>query len=293
MKLIATDLDGTLLNSNHEISKENIEALKLAIEQGTEITIATGRTYADAKAICERANICAHIISNNGSLTHSKEGKKLKADTIDKQCIKEVLSWLNDNEYFYEVCTAKNIFSPSNTKAVLENDFYKAKIKNSSLSKDVLNNMIDLIFSQEGVILIDDIKDIVNADLDYCSITAVSFDKDKLQKGRELFSKHTSLSLVISSEFNFEMVNNNASKGNSLEYLANQLDIPLKDVIAIGDNYNDISMFKKAGISVAMGNAREDIKELCSYVSISNDHNGVAHAIHEFISNFKVKSSLA
>jgi HAD-superfamily hydrolase, subfamily IIB len=293
MKLITTDLDGTLLNSSHEISKENIEALKLAQKKGAEIAIATGRTYADAKAICERANICAHIISNNGSLTHSKDGKKLKADTIDKKYIKEALNWFNANGYFYQVGTAKNMFLPSNTKAILESDFYKAKIKNSSLSKDVLNNMVDLLFSQEGVMLVDDINDIINADLDYCSITSISFDEDKLFKGRELFGNHESLSLVISNEFNFEMVNMNASKGNSLEYLANHLNIPLKDVVAIGDNYNDISMFKKAGISVAMGNAKEDIKEICSYVSISNDLNGVAHAIHEFMNNLKVKSSLA
>ena len=293
MKLIATDLDGTLLNSKHEISRENIEALKLAQEKGAEITIATGRTYADASAICKKANISAHIISNNGSLVHSKDGQILKASTINKKCIKEVLNWLNDNKYFYEVCTGKNIFLHSNAQIVLENDFYKAKIKDSSLSTGILNHMTNLIFSQEGVELIDDINDIINADLDYCSITAVSFDKDKLKKGRELFSNQQELSLVISSEFNFEMVDINASKGNSLEYLANHLNINLKDVVAIGDNYNDISMFKKAGISVAMGNSKEDIKQICSYVSISNDLNGVAHAINEFISNLKVKSSLA
>lgn len=293
MKLIATDLDGTLLNSKHEISKENIEALKLANKSGTEIAIATGRTYADARAICKKAGICAHIISNNGSLTHSKDGKRLKSDTIDRKYINEVLSWLYNNGYFFEICTGENLFLLSNTKAILEDDFYKSKLKDSSLCIDELNHMINLVFSQEGVKPIDNISDIINADLDYCSITAVSFNKDKLQKGREFFKNHNELSLVVSHEYNFELVNINASKGNSLESLANYLNIPLKDVVAIGDNYNDISMFKKAGISVAMGNAKDDIKKSCSYVSISNDCHGVAHAINEFMNNLNVRSSLA
>lgn len=293
MKLFATDLDGTLLNSKHEISKENIKALKMAQKNGVEIVIATGRTYVDAKAICKQANICAHIISNNGSLAHSKNGEKLKVDTIDKNCVAETLNRLNENGYFYEVSTAKNIFLPSNTKEILENDFCKAKNKNSCLNKDTVDDVVSLLFSQEGVILVDDINDIINTDLDYCSISAVSFDEDKLLKGREVFGKQEGLSLVVSHEFNFELVNANASKGNSLEHLANHLNIPLTNVVAIGDNYNDISMFKKARISVAMGNAKEDIKEICSYVSNSNDLNGVAHAIYKFMNNLKVESSTA
>jgi Cof subfamily protein (haloacid dehalogenase superfamily) len=293
MKLIATDLDGTLLNSKHEISNENIEALKLASKYGTEITIATGRTYADASTICKNAGICAHIISNNGSLVHSKDGKKLKSDTIDRKYIKEVLNWLYTNEYFFEICTGENLFLLSTAKAILEDDFYKAKLRDSSLSIDALNKMLTLVFSQEGVKLINNLDDIIDADLDYCSITAVSFNKDKLKKGREFFKNHDELSLIVSHEYNFELVNINASKGNSLECLASYLKIPLKDVIAMGDNYNDISMFKKAGISVAMGNAKDDIKKICSYVSMSNDCHGVAYAINEFINKLNIKSYLA
>lgn len=99
--------------------------------------------------------------------------------------------------------------------------------------------------------------------------------------------------MVISHEYNFELTNNNASKGNSLEYLADYLGISLNDITAIGDNYNDISMFKKAGISVAMGNAEDDIKNICSHVSLSNDLNGVAHFIHELMNKLKLKSAPA
>lgn len=260
MKLIATDLDGTLLNSNHEVSKENAEALRLAQEKGIEIAIATGRTHSDAIHICKKANINAHIISNNGAMVFSKEGKKLKSYTIDKEYLEYVLNWLYENEYVFQICTDKNLFLPYDIKTILEKDFEKAKINNPSIPTNLVDYMINFIFSQEGIKLIKCKDDILNLDLDFCSITAISIDKEKLNYGRQYYKEFKELSMVISHEYNFELTNNNASKGNSLEYLANYLGISLKDVTAMGDSYNDVSMFKKAGTSVAMGNAEEDIK---------------------------------
>ncbi len=288
MKLFATDLDGTLLNSNHEISKENLEALKLAQKTGTEIVIATGRTYGDVSAICKKANLNPHIISNNGSFLYSKDGEKLKSLTISKKDVRNALTWIYENEYFFEICTDKNLFLLSNSKEILEKDFLKAKAIDPSLNEDMLLDTISLIFSQAGLKFVDTIDEILNADFDYCSMTAVSFSQERLSKGREFFSNYEGLSLVVSTKYNFEMVNEKASKGNLLEYLANHLNIPLKDAVAIGDNYNDVSMFKKAGTSVAMGNADDAIKKICSHVSVSNDLNGVAHII-----TLKIKSSLA
>lgn len=293
MKLFATDLDGTLLNSKHEISKENAEALKSAQQNGVEVSIATGRIYSDALHLCKKANINTHIISNNGSLVFSKEGKKLKAWTIDKDCIEYVFNWLNENEYFYQICTDKDIFVPHNTEELFKKDFDNVKINNPSLNEDILRNMLNLIFSQEGIKLVKCKDDILKSNLDFCSITAISLDKGKLNSGREHYRKFKELSMVISHEYNFELTNKNASKGNSLEYLANYLGIPLSDVAAIGDNYNDVSMFKKAGISVAMGNADDTIKKICRHVSVSNDFNGVAHFIHKFMNKLKAKSTPA
>ncbi|MCT8977083.1 Cof-type HAD-IIB family hydrolase [Clostridium sp. CX1] len=293
MKLIATDLDGTLLNSNHEISQENSEALRLAKEKGIEIAIATGRTYSDARHLCKKADINAHIISNNGSLIFSKEGKKLKSWTIDKDSLEYVLNWLNENEYLYEISTAENLFIPHNAEDLLRKDFDIAKTNNSSLKEELINNMITLIFSQKGIKPVKCKDDILKSNLDFCSITAVSFDKNKLNHSRDHYRKFKELSMVISNEYNFELVNKDASKGNSLEYLSKHLEIPLESVAAFGDNYNDVSMFKKVGISVAMGNADDDIKKICKYVSLSNNLNGVAHFIGDFISNLKAKSTPA
>lgn len=293
MKLFATDLDGTLLNSNHEISKENADALKLAQQNGVEICIASGRIHADVSTLCDKIGIKPHIISNNGALVFSKEGKKLKSWTIDKNHVEYMFDWLTENEYFYEICTDKNLFLPHNTEALLKNSFNKAQAANPSLKKSALNDMIELVYSQSGVKLVKSKDDILNSDLDICSITAVSFDKEKLKRDREYWSNCKDLSMVVSNEFNFEFTNKDASKGNSLEYLANYLDISLDNTAAIGDNYNDLSMLKKAHISIAMGNAASDIKHICKHVSLSNDLNGVAHIISKLMEELKIESTPA
>jgi Cof subfamily protein (haloacid dehalogenase superfamily) len=281
VKVFVTDLDGTLLNSKHEISKENLAALCLAQEKGLELVIATGRTYANASVICQNANISAHIISNNGSFVHAKDGKELKSITLEKKFIQPALKWLHEHDYYYEIATNSNVYMCNNMKAKLEVDFHEAMALYPTLNIAMLEDMVEIVFSQEGLSLCNDIEDILNADLDYCKILSISFDDNKLRKGKEYFHQHDGLSLITSHQYNFELVNTDASKGIALEYLANHLNIPLDHVVAIGDNYNDLSMFDKVGFSVAMGNAAEDIKKRCKYVSLSNDQHGVAHIIHE------------
>jgi len=282
VKVLVTDLDGTLLNSKHEVSEENRAALNLAREKGVEIVIATGRTYANARAICEKAGITAHIISNNGAFVHSKAGKKLKAITLEKKPLQAALRWLHENEYYYEISTDSNVYLCLNTQSVLKVDFDRAKSLDSTLHRKSLDDLLELQLTQVGYSPVDTIEDICNADRDYCKILSISFDKSKLSRGKEYFQRHAGLSLVISHPMNFELVSPNASKGKAVEYLANHLNISLDKVMAIGDNYNDVSMFEKAGISVAMGNAEADVKKCCSYVSLSNDQHGVAHAIHQY-----------
>lgn len=293
MKLIATDLDGTLLNSNHEISKENIEALKYAQEKGIEITIATGRTYKDALHILDKANLKAHIISNNGSVVHTKNGKTLKSWCINKTSIKNIIGWLNQNNYFYQLCTDEYIYVPSNSKELIRNDFRLAMKSNNDLSEEIVEKTIELIFSQYGIRFYDDVNNLINSEIDFCTISALSFDENKLKYGRDYCSNLKDLSMVVSLKYNFELVNKDASKGTALEYLSNYLNISLDDVIAFGDNYNDLSMFKKAGTSVAMANADLQIKDRCDFVTLSNNENGVGRFIYKHIEKLNLESTPA
>ena len=94
MKLIVSDLDGTLLNSQRQISRENAAALQQAASMGVEIAIATGRSYGNARALCERAGLKPHIISNNGAFVHTDAGERLLAQGVEKKHAREAVRWL-------------------------------------------------------------------------------------------------------------------------------------------------------------------------------------------------------
>lgn len=281
-KIVVTDLDGTLLNSHHEISKKNVEALHLVQDRGVELVIATGRTYANARDICEKASLNAHIISSNGSFVHLKDGKKLKARTLGKRSIQYALHWLNDNGYYYEISTEFKVYRCSKSREVLEVDFNKARRTDAKLGSGALEEMWESLQTNISISQENTIGNFLKDDFDYGKILSISFDKNKLFRGREYFRRQQDVSLVVSHPLNFELMNSNVSKGNALAYLADHLGVPLSNVMVIGDSYNDISMFEKAGISVAMGNAEEDIRKHCDYISLSNDQHGVAQALRQY-----------
>ncbi|HMM19119.1 MAG TPA: Cof-type HAD-IIB family hydrolase [Selenomonadales bacterium] len=279
MKLLATDLDGTLLNSRHEISAENIAALAYARNRGAEIAVVTGRTYADASSVCAKAGLRAHIIANNGALVYGPGGNRLQAVTIAGHLLQPSLQWLHDNAYHYEASTATAVYVPAAVQDILEKDFTQARLVNPELQPDALDRMLSLIFSQQGVILVDSLEEIFADTAGYCNILGLSFDREKLAKGKEYFGQQAGLSLLSSNKYNFEVVNHTVSKGVALQYLIDYLGIGFSDVMAIGDNYNDLPMLRLAGVSVAMGNAEDPVKECCRHVSLSNDEHGVAHII--------------
>ena len=102
---------------------------------------------------------------------------------------------------------------------------------------------------------------------------------DKVRTGREYFASRFDVAMVVSFEHNFEMQHPDVSKGNALTKLAAHLNISMEDTVAIGDNFNDVSMLKMAGLGIAMGNGEPEIQALAKAITLTNVEHGVAHAI--------------
>lgn len=285
MKLIISDLDGTFLDSKHEVIAENVEALKAAQHEGIEIAIATGRNYGNVMALCQRAGLRPHVISNNGAFVYDKNGNQIKAVGLAKDHVKEALDWLKYRDYFYTLCTDHFVYMPANAHAILTNDYLNAINHVRTMTPENLKEGIDLFLTLDSAVFIKDFNEIIEQDLIFGNISAITLDHDKLLHGREYFSQYAGMSMTIAGTNIFEMIHPSVSKGNALEHLTAHLDIPLDDVMAIGDNYNDISMLEKVGHSVAVANAEEDVQKICKYISLSNDDKGVAHIIHKMLGN--------
>lgn len=285
MRLIAIDLDGTLLNHRKEISKENIKAIKYAQSLGIEVIISTGRAYFDALSICKKAQISTYIISYTGASIHSKKGEQISSIPMNKKDVEEAIKYFKEYNFYYEIATSNGIYTHLNSREKLQAETDMIKKANPELDATVLQDTMEIQFNQSGFVFFENYKEVLKKDEDFFSMLAFSFDNFKIKTGRKHFERMKHLSLFSSGSHNFELVNSLASKGNALEKLSALLDISLDQSMAIGDSHNDISMLERVNYSVAMGNANDDIKSLCKFITHSNDDNGVAHAIYKFISS--------
>ncbi|MEK4230541.1 HAD family hydrolase [Solibacillus sp. FSL H8-0538] len=289
MSLIATDLDGTLLNDQNEISDENIKAIQYAQDRGFEVVISTGRAYFDVQEICKKAGISPFVIGTNGATIHSKNGECISSITITKDRVESILQWLDERNYYYEVFTNKAIYTLKKGRDHFHNEIQRLK------SADLDSNIKELVevaerqFDQFGYVLVENYHEILKKEEEFYNILACSFDKKKLEEAWNQFENFDELMVVSSADHNIEITSKRASKGMALEKLAFLINGSLGQAMAIGDSNNDLSMFEKVGYSVAMGNAKATIKAVCTTTTLKSNEDGVAYAIYRYIENFSVQ----
>ncbi|WP_274310223.1 Cof-type HAD-IIB family hydrolase [Solibacillus daqui] len=286
MSFIATDLDGTLLNDQNEISDENIKAIQYAQDKGFEVVISTGRAYFDVQEICKKAGINPFVVGTNGATIHSKNGECISSITITKERVESILQWLDERNYYYEVFTNKAIYTLKKGREQFLNEI------RGLLNADLDSNLKELVeiaerqFDQFGYVLVEDYHDILKNEEEFHNIVACSFDQKKLEDAWDRFEKFDELMVVSSADHNIEITSKRASKGMALEKLAILMNGSLDQAMAIGDSNNDLSMFEKVGYSVAMGNAKDSIKAVCTTTTLKSNENGVAYAIYRYMENF-------
>ncbi|MEC1736799.1 MULTISPECIES: Cof-type HAD-IIB family hydrolase [Bacillus] len=285
MKLIAIDLDGTLLNSKHQVSTENENALRQAQQDGIEVVVSTGRAYFDVVSIFQPLGIKTWVISANGAVIHDPDGRLFHSETIDKKRAYDILSWLESENYYYEVFTDSAIYTPQNGRQLLDVELDRVKSANPEADLSVLIQAAEVQYSQSGFAYINTFQELFEEDkqIDFYNILGFSFFKEKLEAGWQRYQHDKDLTLVSSADHNFELSSKKASKGQALERLAKRLNIPMNETAAVGDSLNDKSMLEAAGKGVAMGNAREDIKAIAGAVTLTNDEHGVAHMIRHLL----------
>lgn len=280
IQLIASDMDGTLLNDSQTISQENIDAIRLANEHGITFMVATGRGYTEAKPALEKANIVCPMITVNGAQIYDETGTLLFTSSIDDVTASEISQELNKSGLYYEIATTKGIFSINQTKRI-ENvaNFiasnkpsisYKMAIALSAAHLDLLS--IQYVDSLESIIQdpeINILKFIVFSPDGPESFTTI---RSTIQSMDDIF-------ITSSHPNNIEINHSNAQKGAALAYIANHFSIPIENTMTFGDNFNDMSMLKAAGVGVAMGNAEPEVKAVADITTDTNVNNGVAHTI--------------
>ncbi len=269
-KMIAIDLDGTLLNSNKEISYENRKCIKLALEKGVKVVICSGRIYTGAKIYSEQLSLQEPLIVCNGAvIKDTKTDDVLFTNLLSKKDCYDVINILHDEDIYFHTYIDDIMYAEKLDYSALHY-MLKSKDLGSDLRIDV--KIVESVYDM-----------IVRGNVNPSKIVVMSSDLKALLRARMAVENIKTIEVVKSSHDNFEVLNYGVSKGKALEIISRKLFVKREEIIAIGDNENDCSMLEYAGFSVAMGNAEESIKNICDFVTTSNDENGVAHVIKKFV----------
>lgn len=269
-KLLAIDMDGTLLDSKNQVSQRTREAIIKAKEKGVYIILSTGRILKSALYYSKDLGLNNPIIASNGGVVVDEFFSIIYKKTIDKNSIVDLINIANEDNMYYHFYDERNFYSNKRVQEVL--DFY-----NESDNGGNSDFHIELkVFK--------DIKEITsNKDINIYKFLFVDEDMDKLDRFRKRLALVNNISISSSWPNNVETMSINVSKGEALKKLCKRLNIRSEEVIAIGDSENDLSMLNFAGLSVAMKNATKDIKVEVDHITDLNDNHGVAKVIEKFI----------
>ncbi len=280
MKLIAIDLDGTLLGEDGKISEVNQEAIRKRQANGDSVVFCSGRSLHDMKEIAAAANLELPLICANGSLT-SVNDEIIRSQILTSDKLIEIMEKVSEAELYFEIYTNKGVYIQKDKQPILEEE--KETLFDTPEEKENAEHIIQIQNMQYGMVEVDDYLEAGVAELEPYKVFILSFRRQELEKLAEAWKDREDISVTTSGYQKLEVAHPDASKGNALKGLAEYYHIPQEDVVAVGDNYNDVSMFQYAGTAVAMQNAEPEVKEYADHVTRSNEENGVGYALNEII----------
>ncbi|WP_410513179.1 Cof-type HAD-IIB family hydrolase [Paenibacillus sp. BR2-3] len=279
--LIALDMDGTLLNEDGAISPGNRDAIRRAQSQGHTVVIATGRSYMDAERQLRLAELECPVVSLNGAAVTLWDQTLIASTPLQKEKIVPALSWMNEiPELYYEVYTQDNVYVELDKRVRLEKLISLEEGEIPENLRWILKAIVGKQFQQAAVTYVEKMEEVWSKDENVIfKVLAFSLNRDLLKEASTRFAELPGLIITASHENNIEINHNDATKGLGLSKLAAHYGIAMKDVVVMGDSYNDLPMFEVAGYRVAMANAAPILRENCDYITVSNNEDGVAAAL--------------
>ena len=273
VRLVVLDIDGTLLDPQFRISQRNLAALRAAHESGMVIMLATGRRHDYALPVVHELGIPVWLISSNGALVRCSSGETFYADRLPAETARKLIRHMDE----FRANAVLTFDRQGQDALILERDH----TLNRSISRWIEKNSthISYVSPLEDALTEDPIQAM------YCG--AVEQMKAAQQHlGQADFLDHIT---VLRTQYDhrdlciLDILNRDCTKGHALRRWAEQHGVPREQIMAIGDNYNDLEMLEFAGLPVIMGNASEELKQSGWRVTASNAESGVAAALEDVL----------
>ncbi len=260
IKMVVTDIDGTIYTPQNGISAGVKECIKKLDDNGIKVVIATGRTFSSAKYIADLAGVKCPIVGYQGGLVCNYEGEILEVKYLDPEIAREIINDFKKRNIHLNVYVEDRLYVED------DDEYIKDYIGDKGIDYFKVDSFDELDFSKLNKMLA------IRYD--------VKFIDDLIS---ELRAKYPQIYIVKSFDYFCEIANKEATKGNAVKFLADKFGLNIDEVLAIGDQNNDIEMVQTAGVGVAMGNGTEEIKKAADYVTDSVQNDGFVKAINKFV----------
>ena len=286
-KLIAVDLDGTMLNSYGIVTENTKNVIKNVINKGTDVIIASGRPIDSIKTIAKEIGSENYFIAGNGALVYDiKNDEVVYEKYMPKEKVLEIIKICEENSITYNVYTDETILATSLKYNVLY--YHKENLKKEEDKKtniSIVKDMYDYVKNMNNakflkITICDDMKSVFNSILKKINKVKDVEVLDVSHMSRKTITQGTE---EIPIEYYYtEITYKDVDKWNAIEFLAEKINIKREERIAIGDNINDKKMIEESGLGIAMKGSTPYVTEVAKYITDTNNDEGVAKAIEKF-----------
>ncbi|WP_026689048.1 Cof-type HAD-IIB family hydrolase [Alteribacter aurantiacus] len=268
-RLLALDIDGTLLKSNHKLTKETKEAIEYVRNKGVYVTLATGRTYPAARKVAKALKIEDHeLITHDGAFIGSSVEEPMFVRRIDSDRTYQIVDILEN--YHCHIRLLHEKYALAN----------KIKQKNHLVARMNMGVGDPLFY---GVNFVESLSHhIIDQPITVPKIRAHFWNEmERADALEELEEVVPGIRLTSSDESSIDITDESVSKARGLQIVGQKLGISLHEMVAVGSFVNDKEMISQVGLGVAMGQAPEEVRRAADWVTRSNDQNGVGYMIKE------------
>lgn len=284
IKVIASDMDGTLLGEDHKIAPETLSAIKEACDAGIRFMICTGRNFPGAMNELEGADLTCDYIVGSGAEVRDPRQQVVRSTAISPRLCREIYETVRKYPISVTFCTDGDDYRIGTEEEVEESLIRQIQAFHLNQCRDEIRDTELYQRMKRNTRVISGIEELEKAGLPVYKLFLFSGDLEMLDKIRRELEKNQEIAVSSSFENNLEITDVKAQKGPVLKEYIESLGYTMDEVMALGDSLNDYSMLSMDfGATVAMENAVPEIRRVAKYTTRSNVEFGVAYAIRELL----------
>lgn len=278
IKLIASDLDGTIIDNNNQISSYDLEAIEKISHSNVNFTVCTGKTYSMTKKLCKELKATYGVFGNGTQIINLKTGEEIIRNIITNIQAQKCIDIANKNNLHCHIYTDNKIISQNTLKYIA---FRNYQLYKNDVEFEIVKSLKDYIKQKNPSIL----KLVISGKQELRNIKQEILNNDNNLEAIQIKKYDKYKDKIINEEYEYlDIVPKNITKYTALKQLGNYLNISNQEVMAVGDNMNDIEMIENAGIGVAIGGSYEDVINKAKYVTKNTvKTGGFAEAVYKFI----------